>query len=433
MALMTRSMIFMVEDIKPLQVQCQGVTVPKVYIKTKKPLPRDIDQIDMVSFDEDVDAVITQLLKDDPRCITISIVGVGGIGKTSLAKLIYDSKAIAEHFPCRTWVSGESERKAVNLSWGQMVNALFVDKKYLIVVDTSYPTQFWSEMGSAYSEISNGTRILFSAPSLDWAPPVTDTNLICKLHQRSDDESWALFKHKLNIIMASKLEANLKEIVLRKCGGLPKVTERKLNGKLKTRRLTEAVRVHWFAKAKEANFLQGQTNITGVIRPLADRVDPNDAIFDHIHGNIPGEDIRKFLDRCITSNCFHFLWVLDLENVYKPKLSKAIGELTRLRSFVGKKMLCSYGGFPKLEVLKFKKVDPLEEWNVEKGALPSLKSLEIDGCRNLMMLPDAGLRHVRTLRDLKVTKLPMLSSRIKDNQGEDWNKIAHGCHVLIED
>ncbi|KAF2322091.1 hypothetical protein GH714_006519 [Hevea brasiliensis] len=31
-----------------------------------KPLPRDADQLDMVSFDEDVDAVMAQLLKDDP-------------------------------------------------------------------------------------------------------------------------------------------------------------------------------------------------------------------------------------------------------------------------------------------------------------------------------------------------------------------------------
>ncbi|KAF2322086.1 hypothetical protein GH714_006478 [Hevea brasiliensis] len=186
------------------------------------------------------------------------------------------------------------------------------------------------------------------------------------------------------------------ELVAEECLGelvnhnMVQVTEKKLNGKITTCHLPEAVRVYWFAKAKEANFLQGHTNITGVIRRLADLVDPNDAIFDHIHGNstaslcscysdvvpflsfdtregnVPGEDIRNFLDRSISSNCFHFLWVLVLENVYKPKLPKAIG----------KKMLCSYGGFPKLEVLKFKKMEPLEEWNVEKGALPSLKSLE---------------------------------------------------------
>ncbi|XP_037491474.1 uncharacterized protein LOC119369297 [Jatropha curcas] len=36
---------------------------------------------DIVSLEEDVDAVIKQLLKDNLRCLTISIVGVKGIGK----------------------------------------------------------------------------------------------------------------------------------------------------------------------------------------------------------------------------------------------------------------------------------------------------------------------------------------------------------------
>ncbi|KAF2322072.1 hypothetical protein GH714_006214 [Hevea brasiliensis] len=366
----------------------------------------------MVSFDEDVDAVITQLLKDDPRCITISIVGIGGIGKTSLAKLIYDSKAIAEHFPCRTWVSGKASR------------------------------------------LQDTCRRLIGL----W---VADG-----LGRQQRDE-------KIPQLVADEC---LRELVNH---NIVRVTEKKLNGKLKTCRLTEAVRVHWFAKAKEANFLPGQTNITGVIRPLADRVDPNDAIFDHIHACSSSKEavlqwifkhfgayslMRIVFPGIFTWSLYQAMWnspaymtgklrnqhlVSEFpQNLIELTLSASglvedpmqiLDKLPKLhililmsRSFVGKKMLCSYGGFPKLEVPKFKKVDPLKEWNVEKGALPSLKSLEIDGCRNLMMLPD-GLRHVRTLRELKVTKLPMLSSRIKDNQGVDWNKIAHGCYVLIED
>ncbi|KAF2322088.1 hypothetical protein GH714_006489 [Hevea brasiliensis] len=327
------------------------------------------------------------------------------------------------------------------------------------------------------------------------------------------------------------------------------VTQKKLNGKIKTCRLPEAVRVHWFAKPSKLIFLQGHTNITSVIRRLADHVDENDAIFDHIHGNdtasltlaihvrlgrgpfpmdlqtlwgiFVDEDslVRNGLDTLLTITKLGLIckisrpfqktamseqldvvanWVQNLKNL-RSLMLKSFDELNQpwdlhleslsshvdltsiyltgklknqhlvsefpqnlveltlsasglaedpmqildklpnlqililmSKSFTGKKMLCSFGGFPKLEVLKFKKLEPLEEWNVEEGALPSLKSLEIDECTYLMVLPD-GLRHVRTLRELKVRKLPVLSSRIKDNQGEDWNKIAHGCHVLIED
>ncbi|KAF2300259.1 hypothetical protein GH714_011118 [Hevea brasiliensis] len=102
------------------------------------------------------------------------------------------------------------------------------------------------------------------------------------------------------------------------------------------------------------------------------------------------------------------------------------------RSFTGKKMVCSSGGFTKLEVLKFWELESLEEWDVKEGALPSLKDLEIRSCGNLQMLPD-GLKLVRTLRELKLTRQPELSSRIRDNQGEDRNKIIHARHVYIED
>ncbi|KAF2322079.1 hypothetical protein GH714_006361 [Hevea brasiliensis] len=253
------------------------------------------------------------------------------------------------------------------------------------------------------------------------------------------------------------------ELVAEECLGelvnhnMVQVTEKKLNGKIKTCHLPEAVRVYWFAKAKEANFLQGHTNITGVIRRLADLVDPNDAIFDHIHvcssgnGGSSPMDLKTLwailvdednlvindLDTWLTITKLGLIckmsrpsqkmaiskqldvvanWVQNLkhlrslsiyltgklknqhlvsefpQNLIELTLSASglvedpmqiLDKLPKLqililmsKSFAGKKMLCSYGGFPKLEVLKFKKMEPLEEWNVEKGALPSLKSLE---------------------------------------------------------
>ncbi|KAG8644367.1 hypothetical protein MANES_11G122849v8 [Manihot esculenta] len=119
-----------------------------------------------------------------------------------------------------------------------------------------------------------------------------------------------------------------------------------------------------------------------------------------------------------------------MQALYKLPNLKIIRLLSK--SFIGKKMLCSFGGFPKLEILKLWELELLEEWNVEEGALPSLKDLEIRSCRNLKMLPH-GLQHVGTLRELKLTKLPMVSSRIKDNLGGECDKIAHIRHVWKED
>ncbi|KDP43878.1 hypothetical protein JCGZ_20888 [Jatropha curcas] len=270
-----------------------------------------------------------------------------------------------------------------------MVNNLLMDKKCLIVVDDSNAMELWRVMGTAFRDISNGTRIIFVVRSLSEAPPITETNSAYRLHLQSNDESWALFTHALKIKIPPELEQNLKKHILRKCGGLPKVivklaellshreatleewstaldqlnqdeepwstvleeinkylplylrrclfyfglfpvgykvparrlmalwvaeglgrqknddnspedaaeaclrelisynmvqvTERKPNGKVKTCSLPEALRVHWFANAKEANFLRGHNENTCAIRRVADHLDQKDPIFEHIH------------------------------------------------------------------------------------------------------------------------------------------------------
>ena len=88
---------------------------------------------------------------------------------------------------------------------------------------------------------------------------------------------------------------------------------------------------------------------------------------------------------------------------------QSLGRLPNLRSlkllaksYLGKNMLCSLGGFPQLRALKLWKLEQLEEWNVDKGALQDLRDLEIRFCRSLKMLP-VELLH-RTL--LKIEVIP---------------------------
>ena len=74
------------------------------------------------------------------------------------------------------------------------------------------------------------------------------------------------------------------------------------------------------------------------------------------------------------------------------------------KSYTGKLMLCPSGGFPQLRVLKIWKLEQLEEWNVEEGALQALRDLEIRTCIRLKMLPKELLH--RSLLELKLTDMP---------------------------
>ncbi|OVA05103.1 Disease resistance protein [Macleaya cordata] len=94
-------------------------------------------------------------------------------------------------------------------------------------------------------------------------------------------------------------------------------------------------------------------------------------------------------------------------------------------SYTGKKMICSQGGFPQLQVLGFYGLTQLEEWIVEDGALTGLIHLTINGCKRMEMLPNE-LCQLTTLQELKVDVMPKkFMARLTENVGDDWDKIKH--------
>ncbi|KAF8406857.1 hypothetical protein HHK36_005978 [Tetracentron sinense] len=147
---------------------------------------------------------------------------------------------------------------------------------------------------------------------------------------------------------------------------LIQVAKQKFDGEVKSCRLpNDARQQFWLSKAKEANILLSHRTRNSMsessppskemILRLVDHLDEKDACFIHLHGtdknpslhrykyissflsfdlregSKPGEDIDNFLHRGISSRCFKLLRVLDLEDVFKPRLNRVIGKLIHLR------------------------------------------------------------------------------------------------------
>ncbi|KAF4359243.1 hypothetical protein F8388_005352, partial [Cannabis sativa] len=118
---------------------------------------------------------------------------------------------------------------------------------------------------------------------------------------------------------------------------------------------------------------------------------------------------------------------LKLEDDPMPTLEK----LPKLRvlvihydSFMGDEMVCSRGGFPRLESLQLSDLVNLKEWKVEESALPTLAFLRISNCRRLRRVPNE-LRNIVTLNEMVMNHMPKKFKERMEEGGDDFYKINH--------
>ncbi|XVF78590.1 hypothetical protein PTKIN_Ptkin14bG0146500 [Pterospermum kingtungense] len=101
-------------------------------------------------------------------------------------------------------------------------------------------------------------------------------------------------------------------------------------------------------------------------------------------------------------------------------------------AFKGKKMICSAGGFPKLDSLTLQSLSNLEKLQVEEGAMPALRCLVIVNCRKMKMLPD-GLSFIATLQELGIRSMPKAFKDKLVEGGEDFNKFQLVPYITFQD
>ena len=102
------------------------------------------------------------------------------------------------------------------------------------------------------------------------------------------------------------------------------------------------------------------------------------------------------------------------------------------RSFVGRKMVCSKGGFPQLCNLEISFLYDLEEWIVEEGSMPCLRTLSIWYCEKLKELPE-GLNYITSLKELKIVTCENKEWKTTlVPGGESYYKVQHIPSVQLD-
>ncbi|EOA14558.1 hypothetical protein CARUB_v10027796mg [Capsella rubella] len=96
----------------------------------------------------------------------------------------------------------------------------------------------------------------------------------------------------------------------------------------------------------------------------------------------------------------------------------------RYWAFVGRRMVCSEGGFPQLLALEISYQLELEEWIVEEGSMPCLRDLTIGDCKKLQELPD-GVKYITSLKELKIKGMKREWKEKLFPGGEEYYKVQH--------
>ena len=83
---------------------------------------------DVVGLGDDVNKLLDFLLKKEGGNRVASICGMGGLGKTTLAKMVYNHHEVKQHFNC-AWVFISQQCQRRNVWEGILVSLLSLSKE----------------------------------------------------------------------------------------------------------------------------------------------------------------------------------------------------------------------------------------------------------------------------------------------------------------
>ncbi|XVF37699.1 hypothetical protein REPUB_Repub20aG0032100 [Reevesia pubescens] len=203
---------------------------------------------EIIGRDDDKRKLVQLLLESKPEenVSIVPIVGIGGLGKTTIAKMVFNDEKLGQHFELKMWVcvSEKFELKVIvekiieaatgskpekDLQMQTLHNRLrdqINEKKYLLILDDVWNEDFekWRNLRNLLLVGARGSWIVLTTRS-GLVAEITGTVSPHILEDLSKSESWSLlkqmaFKEQSQESCNSGLEAIGMEIV-EKCKGVP--------------------------------------------------------------------------------------------------------------------------------------------------------------------------------------------------------------------
>ncbi|CAJ2639970.1 unnamed protein product [Trifolium pratense] len=213
-----------------------------------------LDEAEIIGFQEPKNELTGWLLEGRSERTVIAVVGMGGLGKTTLAKQVFNNKEVVGHFDCRVWITvsesyyiegllrgmlnelykqkGDTPPQDISqMDRGSLISVLrnyLQQKRYVFVFDDVWNIHFWNEIENACIDNRMGSKIFITTRKMDVAKNCQKSSFI-EVHQLqplTDDQSFELFKKKTFQLDDSDgcCPNELNDIsfkIAKKCKGLP--------------------------------------------------------------------------------------------------------------------------------------------------------------------------------------------------------------------
>ncbi|XP_049405511.1 putative late blight resistance protein homolog R1A-3 [Solanum stenotomum] len=201
----------------------------------------------IVGFEEETEWIIRKLTSGPAEIDVISIVGMPGIGKTTLAYRVYNHKSIVDHFDVCAWCTVDQERNEKKLlqkifnqviglkefsendiddKVGDKLRKQLFAKRYLIVLDDMWDTATLDELTRPFPELRKGSRVILTSRKKEVALHGQCHSDPLYLQLLRSEESWELLEKR--VFGEERCPDELKDVgekIARKCDGLPLVLD----------------------------------------------------------------------------------------------------------------------------------------------------------------------------------------------------------------
>ncbi|KAM1240634.1 hypothetical protein ACFX13_046967 [Malus domestica] len=209
-----------------------------------------LEKTDIVGIVKPIKQMVGWLVSGGSGRQVVSVAGMGGLGKTTLAKQVYDAAEVKKHFKVSAWVTVTQSlrlrellkdmiqqlHKAIrrpvpqgtnNMNNNQlktMIKAFLQKRRYLIVLDDVWDRDGWASLKYALPNNTCGSRVILTTRKADVASTTSKESggRVFNLEPLPQLESWELLCKKT--FQGNSCPPYLEEIgksILRKCEGLP--------------------------------------------------------------------------------------------------------------------------------------------------------------------------------------------------------------------